>query len=82
MVHVNASEEWVEFHGENPETLEDRAERLSDETRLAFFAEVRTLFDKPVKTPYRAEKVEYTGEDTQPIDVTHLRTYKTLQPLE
>lgn len=63
-------------------TLQERAESLSDGERLAFFAEVRTLFDKPVKTPYRTEKVEYTGEDTQPIDVTLLRTTKTLQHLE
>jgi hypothetical protein len=83
MVQIDPmNHEWLSTHGEDPETLQDKAEKLSDETRLAFFAEVRTLFDKPVKTPYRTEKVEYDGEDTQPIDVTLLRTTKTLQHLE
>lgn len=55
---------------------------LYNGSRLVLPTEVHTLFEKAVKTPYRTEKVEYSGEDTQPIDVTLLRTTKTLQHLE
>jgi hypothetical protein len=63
-------------------TDEKDPEKVSDSSRLATFPEVQTLFDKRLKAPYRIDREPYTGEDTQPIDVTLLRTTKTLQPLE